>query len=227
MKVIREIKSFVCRNGRMTSAQRKSLQTLWPQFGLKLSEKSLDFSQIFNNNAELHLEIGFGMGQGLLAMAQQNPQHNYLGVDIHQPGLGALLTNIAKQQVDNIRVFNTNALDVLRQCIADHSLAAVYLFFPDPWPKRRHHKRRLVQDDFIELIYCKLQPQGVFHVATDWEDYATHVLSVMKISDKFINQAGDGNFSGRPDYRPITKFEQRGQRLGHTIRDMIFIAQES
>lgn len=206
----------------MTSAQERALNELIPRYGLVADESVFDLTEVFGRGGECHLEIGFGNGASLLAMAQANPQINYLGIEVHRPGVGNLLLQIEKHGIDNIRVICADATEVIRQNLADACLDAVYIFFPDPWHKTRHHKRRLVQVDFIDLLKQKLKPGGLLHMATDWQDYARHMLGVMQQVEGFTNLASDGGFSERPAYRLLTKFEQRGLRLGHGVWDLLF-----
>lgn len=219
----REIRSFVRREGRMTPSQKSALQELWPYYGLELSSELLDFQQIFQRAAPTFLEIGFGMGDSLVAMSAAHPQNNYIGIEVHRPGVGRMLANVHERKLTNLKVFCHDAVEVLKLNIADSSLDGVFLFFPDPWPKARHHKRRIVQPAFVELVAEKIKPGGFFHMATDWENYAEHMLEVMNSSAMFINQSATGGAVEKPDYRPLTKFEQRGQRLGHGIWDLLFI----
>ena len=212
--MVPHIKSFVRREGRMTHGQQQALQKLWPCYGLEVSAGLIDQQAIFGRLAPLTLEIGFGMGQSLLALAAANPNQDYVGIEVYRPGVGALLAGLAKQQLTNVRVYCTDAILVLQQCIADNSLEQLLLLFPDPWPKKRHHKRRLVQPDFIKLAYAKLKPAGILHMATDWENYAQHMQQVMSKITEF--QTCD------PKTRPNTKFEQRGKNLGHKIWDLVF-----
>jgi tRNA (guanine-N7-)-methyltransferase len=177
---------------------------------------------VFGRQAPRILEIGFGMGQSLQQMAAQHPEQDYLGIEVHRPGIGSLMLNLEKHAIGNVRVLCADAMEVLEHHLAENSLDAVYLFFPDPWPKRKHHKRRIVQPAFVELVASRLKPGGILHMATDWENYAEHMLAVMNSTDKFDNCAGAGNYSERPDYRPLTKFEQRGHKLGHGVWDLIF-----
>jgi len=175
----RTIKSFVRREGRMTPAQKQALDNLWSQYGLELTSNKIDFSSLFNNQFPTILEIGFGMGGSLLTLAQEHPKNNYIGIEVHRPGVGALLANIAVHNLTNIRIYCADAIEVLNQCIPDNSLAEIIILFPDPWPKKRHHKRRLIQPKFIELIHTKLQPNGLLHIATDWENYAEHIEQII------------------------------------------------
>ena len=219
---LRSIRSFVIRGGRMTTGQQKAYDAHWPEKGLTVEQGAPDFAQVFGREAPLILEIGFGMGQSLLEMAQFEPDKNFLGVEVHLPGVGALLKGMGEEGVENIRIYNDDANRVIDQCLADASLERVQLFFPDPWHKKRHNKRRLVQPEFVERIRRKLRIGGRFHLATDWEPYAEHMMEVMEAAPGFVNQAGAGQYSPRPDTRPVTKFEKRGERLGHGVWDLIF-----
>jgi len=216
------IKSFALRQGRLSPAQQKAIDTLWPTFGLEVDNTLLDFTQVFNRDAPTIVEIGFGMGKSLAEMAEANPDQNYIGIDVHRPGVGALLRLIAEKGLTNVRVFNHDAIEVLEQCIPKNSLAGLYLFFPDPWHKTRHHKRRILQPEFAQSIAQHLKIGGHFHMATDWENYAEHMMEVMSQAPNYRNTAGENAYMPRPDYRPLTKFEQRGQRLGHGVWDLIF-----
>ncbi|MCP3851863.1 MAG: tRNA (guanosine(46)-N7)-methyltransferase TrmB [Gammaproteobacteria bacterium] len=226
----RAVKSYVVRSGRMTFGQEKAFSDLWSTFGIEGGIKGegeekgqiLDFEQLFSRKAPVVLEIGFGMGDSLIEIASKHPQNNYIGIEVHRPGVGRLLSNIGEQALTNLRVMQFDAVEVLKKQIPDNSLSAVYLFFPDPWHKTRHHKRRIVQDDFMQLIRQKLAPHGQFHMATDWEPYAKHVLKTMKQAPGFKNCASDNEYMPRPDYRPTTKFERRGERLGHGVWDILF-----
>ena len=222
-KHLRHIRSYVRREGRMTAAQRRALEDLWPRFGIAEEESPLDFDVVFGRHAPLILEIGFGNGESLRAMAVANPQRNYLGVEIHRPGIGRLLLDLENTDTTNVRVICGDAREVLTSRIPDGSLHGVHLFFPDPWPKSRHHKRRLVQADFAELMRCKLALGGYLHMATDWEHYAEHMMHVMTQAPGFENSAAVGNYAPRPNYRALTKFERRGIRLGHGVWDLIFL----
>jgi tRNA (guanine-N7-)-methyltransferase len=193
-----------------------------PQYGLVPEQGVFDLNTVFGRDAAHHLEIGFGNGASLLAMAQANPEQDYLGIEVHRPGVANVLLQIEKLGINNVRVINADAIEVVKQNIADASLDAVYIFFPDPWHKKRHHKRRLIQPAFVELLRQRLKPGGLLHMATDWEDYALHMLAVMNQVAGFRNLAADGKFCERPDYRLLTKFEQRGLRLGHGVWDLLF-----
>lgn len=219
---MRTIKSFVMRAGRMTDGQQRGLDLGWPKFGLQLEDGLRDFDQVFGRQAPRTFEIGFGMGHSTLEMAASAPEQDFIGVEVHKPGVGALLSGALAQNLSNIRVYSCDALEVLRQCVADASLDRVLLFFPDPWHKARHHKRRIVQPAFAELVRQKLKVGGVLHMATDWQPYAEHMLEVMNAAPGYRNLAEDGAYVPRPQERPVTKFERRGERLGHGVWDLKF-----
>lgn len=220
---LRSVRSFVRRQGRMTLAQRQGLADHWESFCLESGAEGLDFKTLFGRDAPTYVEIGFGNGDNLAAMAAAQPHHNFIGIEVHRPGVGQLLTQLQQQASTNVRIYCHDAIEILNRNIPNHSLAGIFLFFPDPWPKLRHHKRRIVQPEFVDLIAQKLQPGGTLHMATDWEHYAKQMLTVMQASPSFINQASDNGYLPRPDHRPLTKFEKRGQRLGHAIWDLIFV----
>lgn len=221
-KYLRKIRSFVLREGRLTNGQAQAIEELWPTMGLDYSSEALDLNQVFGREADTVLEIGFGMGASLVQMAHNAPELNYIGIEVHKPGVGACLSDAGKAGVTNLRVYHHDAMEVLEHAIADGSLARVQLFFPDPWHKKRHHKRRIVQSEFAQLIRRKLKVGGVFHMATDWENYAEHMLEVMSAAEGYQNQSANGDYVPRPDHRPLTKFEARGQRLGHGVWDLMF-----
>ncbi len=219
---LRRIRSFVRRQGRLTKGQQLALDQYWPEMGVEFQPEPLDLSQLFGRDAPVVLEIGFGMGASLVTMAQNNPQQNFLGIEVHAPGVGACLASAKEANVENLRVMCHDAVEVLEKMIPDNSLRMVQLFFPDPWHKARHNKRRIVQTPFAELVMRKLKLGGVFHMATDWEAYAEHMLEVMNGIDGYKNQSETQNYVPRPETRPLTKFEQRGQRLGHGVWDLMF-----
>ena len=221
LPVMRRIRSFVKREGRMTSAQRRAIEELWPRYGVEPGTH-LDFRELFQRECPVVLEIGFGNGESLAAMAEQNPDRCYLGVEVHRPGVGSLLLNIERLGLTNLRVSMTDSVELLQAQVPDESLSAVQVFFPDPWPKARHHKRRLIQPEFVQLLRRKLKPGGSVHLATDWPDYAEHMLLVMESADGFSNAAGPGKYLPRPDWRPETKFERRGLKLGHPVGDLLY-----
>lgn len=218
----RRVRSFVRREGRLTPGQARALETWLPKYGIPENDEPQDFLSLFGRDAPTLLEIGFGNGDTLLEMAANHPEWNFIGIEVHRPGVGRLLMHAGELGLTNIRVSSRDAIDVLERQIPDKSLERVMLYFPDPWPKKRHHKRRIVQPEFVQRIARKLATNGEFHLATDWKNYAEHMLQVMDAADNFQNVAGKGRYSTRPDDRPLTKFEQRGQRLGHGVWDLIY-----
>lgn len=221
-KHMRTVKSFVLRAGRMTEGQQKAMEAVWPSMGLELQNGMLNLSEVFGRETPVVLEIGFGMGDSLVEMAKDQPEKNYIGIEVHRPGVGRLLSNAEKNGLNNIRVFCDDAIEVLAQCIPDESLDCIQLFFPDPWHKKRHHKRRIVQPEFAQTLRKKLKVGGVFHMATDWENYAEHMMEVMSVADGYQNAAGASAYSPQPEWRPVTKFQKRGERLGHGVWDLMF-----
>lgn len=218
----RGIRSFVLRQGRMTEGQKKAYERCWSKYGLTREQGMIDPRQVFGREAWLNLEIGFGMGRSLADMAEAAPEQDFIGVEVHLAGVGALLKEVEDRKLENVRVYAIDANEVIDLCLPDASLDRIMLFFPDPWHKKRHHKRRLVQPGFVQRIRHKLRVGGVFHLATDWENYAEHMMTVMSESEGFANTEEAGQFAPRPDHRPITKFEQRGARLGHGVWDLLF-----
>lgn len=219
---VRKVQSFVKREGRLTKGQAAAIEQHWPAMGLEVKNGMLNFDEVFGRQAPVVLEIGFGMGKSLVEMAAAEPDKHFIGVEVHTPGVGACLMDAAEQGLSNLRVFEHDAVEVLAQSIPDGSLARLQLFFPDPWHKKRHHKRRIVQPEFVEKLREKLAIGGVFHMATDWENYAEHMLEVMQGASGFTNQSDTNDYVPRPDHRPLTKFEQRGHRLGHGVWDLMF-----
>jgi tRNA (guanine-N7-)-methyltransferase len=218
----RAVRSFVVRAGRMTTAQERAWQELWPRYGLETGESALDFVAVFGRDAPRTLEIGFGNGETLVALAAAHPDRDHLGIEVHRPGVGHLLLRVRELGLDNLRMVCRDAIEVLSECIADASLDEVLLYFPDPWPKKRHHKRRIVQPQFVALAARRLRPGGVLRMATDWEHYATQMLEVAGACPLLENESLDGGYVERPQSRPVTRFEQRGQRLGHGVWDLAF-----
>lgn len=218
------IRSYVIRAGRITEGQRAAFDDCWPRYGLSLHDGRLDLEATFGRVAPRVLEIGFGMGDSLLAMAQQEPDKDFIGIEVHPPGMGRLIKGAADAGLDNLRVYMADAIDVLDDCIPEGSIDRFQLYFPDPWHKKKHHKRRIVQPAFVEKVRTKLKPGGVFHLATDWQNYAEHMQAVMEVAPGFTNAVAPGQYAERPDYRPITKFEQRGARLGHGVWDLLYRA---
>jgi tRNA (guanine-N7-)-methyltransferase len=217
----RPIRSFVRREGRLTPAQKRALEELWPRYGVDDTRASLDLATLFGRIAPVIVEIGFGNGEALAATAAAHPENDYLGIEVHRPGVGHLLNLLAAQRIANVRVVVADAKEVLAMRLPDQSLSTVHLFFPDPWPKKRHHKRRLVQPDFVQLVRRKLKPGGVFHLATDWQDYAQWMMATLTAAEGFENVSGRDCYGERGE-RPLTKFERRGARLGHGVRDLRF-----
>lgn len=218
----RSVRTFVIRAGRMTPAQEKALEEQWPIYGLSIEQGQLNYAEIFGREAPVVIEIGFGMGDSLLAMAKAAPEQDFIGIEVHGPGVGRLLNNIHKEGLTNLKVFQEDALEVLRLCIPDNSLSCLQLFFPDPWPKKKHHKRRMVQPQFAQLIRPKLAIGGCFHMATDWQPYAEHMMEVMTPAEGYRNHAGPEQYSPQPKSRPDTKFQRRGEKLGHGVWDLVF-----
>jgi tRNA (guanine-N7-)-methyltransferase len=217
----RTIKSYVLRQGRLTRGQQQALDRLWPVYGIDFQVQPIDLASTFGQTAPVILEIGFGNGDSLLQQAKDHPHHNYLGIEVHRPGVGHLLHLVEDAGIRNLRVINHDAVEVLQQQIPDNSLDCIQLFFPDPWHKKRHQKRRIVNAAFIELVHQKLKAGGTFHLATDWEDYAQYMLAEMEQAQGFVNAAGKGNYAKNTN-RPATKFEHRGRRLGHGVWDLIY-----
>ena len=216
----RHIRSFVLRQGRVTPAQQRACDTLLPRFGIEYAAKQLDLAQAFGRVAPKILEIGFGMGDSTAAVALTHPKNDYLALEVHTPGVGNLLKLIDAQQLDNIRIIQHDAVEVLRDMLGQVTLDGVHIFFPDPWHKARHNKRRLIQTPFIAQLVQKLKLGGYIHIATDWQDYAEQILTVLGAEPLLENTVVD--YAPRPAYRPLTKFEQRGIRLGHGVWDTVF-----
>jgi tRNA (guanine-N7-)-methyltransferase len=216
----RIVRSYVRREGRITPGQQRALKLLWDKFGLTPTTVLSNLVEVFNREAPTILEIGFGMGHSLLAMAKAMPEKNFIGVEVYRPGIGALLLELAAQEISNVRVYCADAQEVLIQCFPNRSLYGIQIFFPDPWPKKRHHKRRLITPNFATLLHQKLQPGGYLHLATDWQDYAQQMLQIASNVSGFDNPYATG-FAPRPVTRPITKFEQRGQKLGYAVWDLL------
>ncbi len=217
----RTIKSYVLRQGRLTRGQQQALDQLWSIYGIDFKPGQLDLDTCFKRSAPVILEIGFGNGDSLMQQAASNPQNNYLGIEVHRPGVGHLLRLADDAAIANLRVINHDAIEVLQQQIPDHSLDCVQLFFPDPWHKKRHHKRRIIKAEFIQRVYQKLKSGGLFHLATDWQDYAEHMLAEMEQAKGFSNTAGKENYAENTG-RPSTKFEHRGRRLGHGVWELVY-----
>jgi tRNA (guanine-N7-)-methyltransferase len=218
----RPVRSFVLRAGRLTEGQQRALTELWPRYGVEEGKGELDLASLFGNDLPVIMEIGFGNGEATWQMANNEPGRNFLGVEVHKPGVGHLLLKIEEYQIGNLRIACQDAVELLRKRIPDQALSGVRIYFPDPWPKKRHHKRRIVQRPFIDLLARKMNPGGILHLATDWEPYAEHMLEVMKASTDFENLSPDGGTGTKPEWRPETKYEKRGERLGHGVYDLVF-----
>lgn len=216
----RPVRSFVLRQGRMSPAQQRALDELLPRYGVRYEASLIDLDGVFGRRAPRVLEIGCGMGETTAAIAAARPREDFLGVEVHAPGVGSLLRRIEAAGLSNLRVIRHDAVDVVAHMIGAGSLAGIHVFFPDPWPKKRHHKRRLLQPGFVHALAERLQPGGYLHVATDWEDYAQQVLATLEAEALFANTAA--GFAARPAYRPLTKFEARGMKLGHGVWDLVF-----
>lgn len=221
-KAMRHIRSFVRREGRLTPGQQKALDELWPQFGIDDNSHPLDLTELFGREAPRVLEIGFGNGASLAEMAQNQPEQDFIGIEVHRPGVGQLLNAIQTNELSNVRVACTDAVELIKHRIQDKSLDRIQIYFPDPWHKKRHHKRRIIQPAFVNILADKLKHGGHLHLATDWQDYAEQMLEDVSGNDRFSNCSHDGSYIERPAYRPITKFEQRGHRLGHGVWDLLF-----
>jgi len=217
----RRIRSFVMRSGHITQSQRTTRERLLPMWGLTFRKEPIDLQEVFGRTGPIVLEIGFGMGETTASIARQHPEWNILAADVYRPGVGALLAKIDQEQLTNIRIVEWDAVEVLEHMLASNSLDAVHIYFPDPWPKKRHHKRRLIQAPFIELLVSRLRSGGVIHLATDWPEYADQMLAVCSDQPQLRNQFLTG-FAPRPTWRPQTKFEARGLRLGHPVADLLF-----
>ena len=222
VKSLRKIQSFVKRSGRLSKAQAFALNELWPDYGVSLRDDQINFGELFMNSHDVTLEIGFGNGDSLLEMAIQQPKQNFLGIEVYEAGVGRLINEAKKNQLSNLKIIKEDAVEVLQNYIPDDSLSKFQLFFPDPWHKKKHHKRRIIQTSFLDILTIKLKTDGIVHIVTDWKDYAEHIMEAMESHQHFKNTLGDHIYSPRPKYRPLTKFENRGQKLGHGVWDIVF-----
>jgi tRNA (guanine-N7-)-methyltransferase len=220
---LRAIRSFVRREGRITPAQQQALERLWPRYGVEYSGTPLRPAELFGRQAPLVVEIGFGSGDHLLTSAQHRPDTDFLGIEVHRPGAGRVLQQADKLGLNNLRVLCHDAVEVLREGLPAGAVDEIVIFFPDPWPKKRHHKRRLIQPAFAGVLARALRPGGRLRLATDWADYARHMLEVLNAAPHFANRAADGGAVPRPDDRPLTRFESRGLRLGHEVADFEYL----
>lgn len=221
----RHVRSFVIRAGRMTEAQKRAFEELGLLYLIPVDAQHLqhvDLDAAFGRHAEIVLEIGFGMGTSFVQMALDDPSRNYLGIEVHPPGVGSCMKLAHEAELKNLKIIHFDAFEVIKKCLAPQSISVLQIFFPDPWPKKRHVKRRLIDDEFIAMCEPLLKDGAQVRLAADWEDYALQMLEVMRRAKNFVNTAADGAFVPRPAWRPLTKFEQRGERLGHGVRDLVF-----
>jgi tRNA (guanine-N7-)-methyltransferase len=223
MQTQRHIRSFVLRAGRMTTAQERALSELWPSYGVDMGEEPLDLDALFGRTATRCLEIGFGVGEVIGSLAETHPHIDYLGIEVHRPGVGRLLLRAAQAHVRNLRVICQDAVEVLNSRIADDSVDEILVFFPDPWHKKRHHKRRLIEPAFVAAMSAKLRAGGILRLATDWQAYAEQMLEVCNASPRLNSLSADQTYVARPDFRPATRFERRGARLGHGVWDLAYV----
>lgn len=219
----RTIKSYVLRTGRVSNRQQQGLDLWLKEYQLTLGDATWNLLDKFGRDADTVVEIGFGMGTSLLTMAKNNPDTNYVGIEVHHAGVGSFAADLHDEQLTNVRIVAHDAVEVFKTQIGDNSLAGIQIFFPDPWHKKRHNKRRLIQPELIQLLAKKIRPGGFIHCATDWEDYALHMMEVLSAEPSLHNQQAVGEYSPKPESRPMTKFELRGERLGHGVWDLIFI----
>lgn len=218
----KSIRSFVIRGGRITEGQEAAFKQWWPSYGLSLFSGTLAENGGLRESAPLIVEVGFGMGDSLWQMVKQAPEADFVGIEVHPPGVGRLINNAGKDELTNLKVYMADATDVMTDCIADNSIDRFQLYFPDPWHKKKHHKRRIVQPEFVNLIVQKLKPGGIIHMATDWENYAEHMIEVLKEISGIACLGGEDGYAEKPSYRPHTKFEARGERLGHGVWDILY-----
>ena len=217
------MRSFVLRGGRLTVGQKRALDTWWPEYGIEEGEDRLDLPALFGSTGPVIVEIGFGNGEATWQMAKSQPQENFLGIEVHRPGVGRLLLKMEEHGLSNIRIACADAVEFLRQRIPPDSLGGLRIYFPDPWPKKRHHKRRLIQPEFVRLLTSRLAPGAILHLATDWVPYAEHMLEVVSMEPGLTNLSPTGSYCVKPDWRPETKYEKRGEGLGHEVRDLLFV----
>lgn len=218
----RPVRSYVLRAGRLTEGQKRALDELWPLFAVPAGRQMLQFGELFGNDQPVILEVGFGNGDATWQMAAARPDQNFLGVEVHKPGVGHLLLKLEEHRLGNVRIACEDAVELLEKRIPDRSLESIRIYFPDPWPKKRHHKRRIIQDSFVRLMATKMKQGGILHLATDWEPYAEYMLDVMQASQDFVNLSPTGGASPQPEWRPSTKYEKRGERLGHRVFDLVY-----
>lgn len=222
----KSIRSYVIRGGRATEGQKAAFERYWPQFGLSIEQGELNVEAEFDQQAPLVVEIGFGMGDSLLAMVESETAINFIGIEVHPPGVGRLINEAGKKNLTNLKVYMADAIDVLDDCLPNSSVDRLQIYFPDPWHKKKHNKRRMIQPEFLQRIAPKIRAGGILHLATDWQPYAEHMMEVLEQNQWFRNQMVPGEFASRPAYRPITKFERRGARLGHGVWDLLFLRED-
>jgi tRNA (guanine-N7-)-methyltransferase len=218
----RSIRSFVLRKGRLTVAQQHALDELWPHYGIENRETVLEYDDHFDRTAEVIVEIGFGNGESTWRMALEEPEKNFIGIEVHEPGVGQLLMALEEHDIENVRIARCDAVPFLQNRIPTGSLAGVRIYFADPWPKKRHHKRRIIQPEFVDHLARCISEDGILHMATDWQPYADHILEVMQSTSDFVNLSPTGDYCETPEWRPYTKYEKRGERLGHEVRDLLY-----
>lgn len=218
----RPIRTYVIRGGRLTAGQARALEELWPRFGVEPGETPLDFESLFGRRAPVIVEIGFGNGEATWRTAQAYPDQDFLGIEVHPPGVGRLLLALEEHAITNVRIAREDAVEFMRDHIPPGALAGIRIYFPDPWPKKRHHKRRIVQPEFVAQLAGVLEPGGVLHLATDWAPYAEHMTEVLRASPEFRNLAASGEYCQRPEWRPETRYERRGLNLGHRVFDLLY-----
>lgn len=221
----RKIRSYVRREGRFTPAQKSAYESLWPIYGLDTTVEQWDFSRVFDRQSDVFLELGFGDGRVLKRLSAQYPENDYLGIEVHRPGVGRVMRELDQKGLKNVRVASEDGMELLQNNIAAGSLAGILIFFPDPWHKKKHKKRRMIQAEFVHMAASRLKPGGILHLATDWEDYAQQMLEVLTAEPLLINTSTENTFVERPQSRPLTKYEERGLRLGHGVWDLVFCRQ--
>ena len=218
----RKIRSYVRREGRFTPSQRLAFESLWPVYGIDKTTEQWNFEKLFGRQSDVFLELGFGDGRVLKTLAARHPENDYLGIEVHRPGVGRVMRELNEEGLMNVKLAAEDGMDVLQQNIAADSLAGLLIFFPDPWHKKKHHKRRMIQPEFSHMAATRIKPGGILHLATDWEDYAAQMMKVLSAEPLLENIHLENTFVERPESRPLTKYEQRGLRLGHGVWDLVF-----
>ena len=218
----RKIRSYVRREGRFTPSQRLAFESLWPVYGIDKTTEKWNFEKLFGRQSDVFLELGFGDGRVLKTLAARHPENDYLGIEVHRPGVGRVMRELNEEGLTNVKLSAEDGMDILQQNIAADSLAGLLIFFPDPWHKKKHHKRRMIQPEFSHMAATRIKPGGILHLATDWEDYAAQMMEVLSAEPLLENIHLENTFVERPESRPLTKYEQRGLRLGHGVWDLVF-----